>query len=138
MQRKAEHPGRILVIDDEPSVRSLLDRVLTAAGHQVTLVENGEEALQRLAQGAFELVIADKNLPGIGGIDVVRMARSQHPSLQAILITAYPTPDDEQEAKRLGVVAFVTKPFGILEMIGTCDEAIRRTRNEPALRGATA
>lgn len=128
MQTKAKVPGRILVIDDERSALTLLDRVLTGAGHTVVLVDNGEAGLQRLSKESFDLVIADKNLPGLDGMEVVRMARSQHPALQCILITAFPTPETKLTASSLGVHAYVTKPFGILEILGACDAAIAASR----------
>jgi CheY-like chemotaxis protein len=124
VQTKAKVPGRILVIDDERSARTLLERVLRGAGHQVVLVESGEVALQMLARESFDLIVADKNLPGMNGLDVLRLARSQYPALQAILITGFPTDESKEQAKSLGVHAYVVKPFGILEILGACDTAI--------------
>ena len=126
MRIKAKIPGRILVMDDEKSVQLLLDRVLTGAGHTVVVVESGEAALQALQRDPFDLLIADKNLPGIDGLEVLRLARPQYPNLQAILITGFPTPETRQEANALGVHAFVTKPFGILEIVEICDSALER------------
>ena len=124
MQLKAKIPGRILVIDDEKSARTLLDRVLGGAGHTVTLVDSGEAGLEVLAKQAYDLIIADKNLPGIDGLEVLRMARTQYPKIQAIMITGFPTPETKEVAKEVGVHSYVTKPFGILEILGACDGAI--------------
>jgi DNA-binding response OmpR family regulator len=128
VQTKAKFPGRILVIDDERSALTLLDRVLTGAGHEVVLVDRGEAALQQLAKERFDLVIADKNLPDLDGLEVLRLARVQHPHLQCLIITGFPTPETKQTAKELGVHAYVTKPFGILEIVGACDDAIAASR----------
>ncbi|MBX7100198.1 MAG: response regulator [Myxococcaceae bacterium] len=125
-------PGRILVIDDDKSARLLLERVLTRAGHTVVLVDNGEQGLKLLTQQPFDLIITDKNLPGLDGLEVLRQARAHHASLQAIIITGFPTPETKTSAKDLGVFSYVTKPFGILDILGTCDGAIR------AARGVTA
>lgn len=130
MQVSAKVPGRILVIDDENSARLLLERVLTRAGHEVVLVDNGEQGLQRLTRQQFDLIITDKNLPGIGGLEVLRLARTRYPTVQAIMITGFPTPDSKAEAKALGVFSYVTKPFGILDILGTCDAAISAARDE--------
>ena len=135
MQTKAKVPGRILVIDDERSALALLDRVLSGAGHQVVLVDNGEAGLQRLSKERFDLLICDKNLPGIDGLDVLRMARGQHPALQAIMITGFPTPETRASAEALGVHSYVTKPFGILEIVSACDSAIAAGKKAEA--GAT-
>lgn len=121
-------PGRILVADDEPSVRDLLGRVLERAGHQVVTVESGEAALLRLARESFDILVVDKNLPGMDGLDVMRLVRDHHPHLRAVMITAYPTPASEKLAKDLGVHSYVTKPFGIVTIVSAVDEAIRAGR----------
>jgi DNA-binding NtrC family response regulator len=120
--------GRILVIDDDRSARVLLDRLLTRAGHQVSIVETAEQGLERLAQSGFDLLITDKNLPGIDGIEVLRRAREQQPRLRAILITGFPTPETREQALELGVFAFVTKPFGVHDILDLCDGAIRAAK----------
>jgi DNA-binding NtrC family response regulator len=127
---ESRSPGKILVIDDDKSARLLLDRVLTRAGHQVTIVDTAEQGLARLGQERFELVITDKNLPGMDGLELLRQARAAHPRLQAILITGFPTPETKTSAKDLGVYSYVTKPFGILDILGTCEGAIRVARGE--------
>ncbi len=129
VQISAKVPGRILVIDDEKSARLLLERVLTRAGHEVVLVETGEQGLDRLAKEHFDLIISDKNLPGIDGLEVLRMARAKIPGLQAIIITGFPTPETKTAARETGVFSYVTKPFGILDILGTCDAAIMASRD---------
>ncbi len=124
----ARVPGKILVIDDDKSARLLLERVLSRAGHTVTLVDNGEQGLTLLSKDAYDLIITDKNLPGIDGLEVLRLAREQIPNLQAIVITGFPTPETKSSARDLGVFSYVTKPFGILDILGTCDSAIRAAR----------
>ncbi len=126
----ARIPGNVLVIDDDKSARLLLERVLTRAGHTVTLVDNGEQGLLLLSKQSYDLIITDKNLPGIDGLEVLRLARTQLPRLQAIVITGFPTPETKSSAKDLGVFSYVTKPFGILDILGTCDGAIKASRGQ--------
>ena len=126
----ARIPGKVLVIDDDKSARLLLERVLTRAGHTVTLVDNGEQGLLLLAKQTYDLIITDKNLPGIDGLEVLRLAREKSPHLQAIVITGFPTPETKSSAKEMGVFSYVTKPFGILDILGTCDGAIKLARGE--------
>lgn len=121
-------PGRVLVADDEASVRDLLTRVLGNAGHEVVAVESGEAALLRLARERFDILLVDKNLPGMDGLDVMRLVRDHHPHLRAIMITAFPTPASEQLARSLGVHSYMTKPFGIVTIVSAVDEAIRAGR----------
>lgn len=117
--------GRILVIDDDRSARLLLERVLVRAGHQVTLVDNAEEGLKAIAQGGFELLITDKNLPGTDGLEVLRQAREKQPRMQAIMVTGFPTHETQSHARELGVFGYVTKPFGVHDILDVCDAAIR-------------
>jgi CheY-like chemotaxis protein len=124
-QTTVELLGSVLVIDDDPALRVMLDKALTSAGHDVTTVENGEAALEMLAREHFDLLIIDYMLPGITGLDVLKMARVNHPALMAIMITAFPTDEVQASAAALGVHAFVTKPFSVVQIIKTCDEAIR-------------
>ncbi len=128
MPQKARLPGRILVIDDEPSIRDLMTRVLGGAGHQVSVVETGEAALQKLAAERYDALIVDKNLPGMNGLDVLRLVRSHHPWLRALLITAFPTAESEVEARQLGVHGYVVKPFGIVGLVAMVDDAIEAGR----------
>ena len=135
MQTSASLPGRVLVIDDEQSARALLQRVLERAGHQVTVVDTGEKGLEALAVGPFDLIVTDKNLPGIDGLEVLRLARSKYPTIQAIVITGFPTPETESSARELGVFAYVVKPFGILKIVQACDGAIDAARSGNAQAG---
>lgn len=123
------HPGRILIIDDEAVVRDLLVRVLGDAGHEVAAVETGEAALMMLASQPFDLLIVDKNLPGMSGLEVLRLVKANHPSLRAIMITAFPSPRSEADARELGVHSYVTKPFGILAVASAADSAIAAGRS---------
>ncbi|MBL8933085.1 MAG: response regulator [Archangium sp.] len=125
-------PGRILVIDDDRSARMLLERVLTRAGHSVSLVDTAEEGLLRLKAEPFDLLVTDKNLPGIDGLEVLKQARSVRPNLRALLITGFPTPETQLAANDLGVHAYVTKPFGVHDILDICEAAIRASRGAAA------
>lgn len=116
---------KILVIDDDRSARLLLDRLLTRAGYSVTIVDSAEQGLARLADVDFDLLITDKNLPGMDGLEVVRRARGTRPRLRTLLITGFPTPETREQAMELGVFAFITKPFGVHEILEQCERAIR-------------
>ncbi|MCU0696765.1 MAG: response regulator [Myxococcaceae bacterium] len=124
-------PGRILVIDDDRSARMLLERVLTRAGHQVSLVDTAEEGLEQLKAQPFDLLVTDKNLPGIDGLEVLKQARSVRPRLRALLITGFPTPETKSAADELGVHAYVTKPFGVHDILDICEAAIQASREVP-------
>ncbi len=124
MRKRAAHAGRILVVDDEPGMRDLLSRVLGDACHTVSAVETGEDALVLLAREAFDVLVVDKNLPGIDGVGVLKLVRASQPALRAIMITAYPSEESAARARALGVVAYIVKPFGVLTMIDAVDRAM--------------
>jgi CheY-like chemotaxis protein len=128
MQKRAELPGRVLVIDDEPAVQDLLQRVLANAGHQVVVVDSAEAALIRLARDRFDVIVVDNNLPRMTGLELMSLVRDHHPELRAIMITAYNTPAVEARARALGVMSYVAKPFGIVTIVGAIDDAIRDSR----------
>ncbi len=103
----------------------LLERVLQRAGHDVTLVDNAEAGLQEITRGGYDLLITDKNLPGTDGLEVLRQAREKQPKMQAILVTGFPTHETQTHARELGVFSYVTKPFGVHDILDICDAAIR-------------
>jgi DNA-binding NtrC family response regulator len=116
--------GRILVIDDDRSARLLLERVLARAGHQVHLVDSASEGLAALEQGGFDLLITDKNLPDVDGLELLRRAREANPGLKVILMTGFPTAETRTHAQELGVHGYVTKPFGVHDILGVCEAAL--------------
>ena len=123
-----------LVVDDEPSIRLLLDRVLQRAGYKVTLASDGNEAVDRLRHGVFDVVLTDKNMPGLDGVDVARFARQALPDSCIVLITGYANAQSAEDSR--GVVdAYLTKPFKISELEMEI-AALRDRRRSYAVRRA--
>ena len=120
----AKYPAHVLVVEDEKSARLMLERVLTRAGHTVTAAENGAQGLSALEREQIDLMLVDKNLPDIDGLEVIRRAKALRPAVPAIVVTAYPSPEARAVAKKLGAHDFVTKPFGITEILESCDAAL--------------
>lgn len=108
---------QILVVDDDPIIAALFCELLPDYGYSPVIAHSGEEALARLRQGDFELVIADKNLPGKSGLDILREVKAERPDLDVIIMTAYADMPSALEAIRAGVYDFLTKPFENLETI---------------------
>ncbi len=123
-------PGRILVIDDDRSARVLLERVLVRAGHSVAVADNAAEGLAALGRESFDLLITDKNLPDGDGLAVLRAARGKNPNAQAILITGFPNKETRQEASELGVFTYLTKPFGVHDVVDCVEAALRAARGK--------
>jgi two-component system, NtrC family, response regulator PilR len=103
--------ARILVVDDERSMREMLAILLRREGHDVVVAENGRRAIEYLDQRPFDLVVSDARMPDIDGIQVLRHARSINPSVIAIMITAFGSADLIKGVEQLGVTDYVEKPF---------------------------
>lgn len=110
----------ILIIDDEPVVGDALKLVLESSGYEVVLVEKGRDGIRQAGGRAFCFGIIDLFLSDICGLQVIKSIREQQPEIMIILITAQGTPQAFSEARRLGVVGILRKPFrpaDILQMI---------------------
>ncbi len=122
-QEKASH---ILVIDDEEVIRSLLTDVLTEAGHKVVAVASAEEALEKVKDTAFEVVITDLMMPGINGIEILRKVKKVNSDISVIIITGYATVETAVEAMKEGAYDYLSKPFNLAEIKITVDRAVER------------
>ena len=107
----AVESARILVVDDERSMREMLAILLRREGHDVAVAENGRSAIDLLNQRPFDLVVSDARMPDLDGLEVLRHARSINPSIIAIMVTAYGSPDLIRGVALLGVNDYVEKPF---------------------------
>jgi DNA-binding response OmpR family regulator len=106
----------ILVVEDETIMRESLQDWLTDGGYQVEAAEDGEEALQTIAEQDFGIVILDLRLPGKDGIEVLREARGKRPQLKGVIITAYPSTKTAVEAMREGAIDYLPKPLDLNEL----------------------
>jgi two-component system response regulator PilR (NtrC family) len=110
----AEHRApRILVVDDERSMRELLAIVLRREGYEVTLAENGRSAIALLEREPIDILISDIKMPDLSGVEVLRAAKRIDPDILGIMITAFASTDTAVEAMRLGACDYLSKPFDI-------------------------
>jgi len=101
----------ILVVDDEKNIRLTMARALEPLQVEVATAVNGEEALQKLREGAYALMFLDMKMPGMDGAEVLRRVREHWPRTRVIIITAHGTVASAVEAMKLGAVDFIQKPF---------------------------
>src|SRR5262245_61491977 len=121
---------RILLADDEPSIRLALGDALERAGFDVTRVADGEEALRSLKEHAFDLVVTDVSMPKVDGINVFRRVASEHRDTGVILITAFAKVADAVACLKDGAINYVTKPFDMDELL----VRVRRVAERRALQ----
>ncbi len=84
-----DRPTRILVVDDEDILGEMLSDVLSLEGYEVTVVRSGEDALVRLTEGPYQLVVTDNSMPGMSGLELLAQIRDRWPEIPVILMTAY-------------------------------------------------
>jgi two-component system, sensor histidine kinase RpfC len=111
---------RILVADDNPTNREVIGRILERSGHAVTLVNDGEQALDAIERDAHDLVILDRNMPGTGGVEALqamRLMTQGRERLPVIMLSADVTPEAKREALEAGADAFLSKPIETLRLL---------------------
>lgn len=117
--------ARILVVDDEESIREFLDIMLKKEGYEVSVVEDGQQALDTIKKKSFDLIISDLQMPNVTGIELLRQVKDQYPDLLFMMITAFGTTETAVEAMKLGAYDYITKPFKIDEVRLNIANALR-------------
>ena len=121
---------KILAVDDEETVRVLLQRILQAAGYDVITAANGKEALSVIAGGGIDVALLDINMPGLSGVDVLAKIRVDELDLCAVMVTAVADVQAAVEAMKLGAYDYITKPFNQDEMLGKIRQAIEKWQEQ--------
>lgn len=119
--------ARILLVDDEQSIQTLLSYPLRKDGYHVTSALDGSEALRRFEEGRFDLVILDLMLPRMNGVDVCRQLRSRS-QVPIIMLTAKGSETDKVAGLEVGADDYITKPFSMREFRSRVKAALRRSR----------
>lgn len=119
--------NRVLVVEDEPTLSRLLSYNLSQEGFEVKTVANGGEGLQEATNGEYELIILDLMLPGMNGFEVLEKLRRQKIETPVIILTARNGEEEVVQGLRLGADDYITKPFGVAELIARVHAVLRRT-----------
>src|ERR1043166_8875384 len=130
-------PGNVkhlLLVEDEAPLRQAIAEQLTDRGYHVAQAGSGEQAIERLADFAFDVIVTDLRLPGVDGLFLLEPAVERYPDIVAIVVTGFGTVKDAVEAIKRGAWDFVSKPFQIDELLHVLDSAIeqRRLKSENA------
>lgn len=115
---------RVLVVDDEATIRDLLSKTLALAEYDVDLAPDGRTALDRLRIMPYDLLITDLKMPGVDGLAVIREARRLKADLPVIIITGFSTEASAIEAVNLGVSGYLTKPFRVPRVLAAASKAL--------------
>ena len=116
--------ARILVVDDEASIRDLLSKTLALAEYEVDTAADASAALDRVRGTAYDLLIADLKMPGMDGLTLIRQVKRMRADLPVIIITGYSTESSAIEAVNLGVAGYLTKPFRVPQVLAAAAKAL--------------
>lgn len=117
--------ARILVVDDEESIREFLEIMLKKEGYEVTLAEDGQKAKDLLSKKTFDMIISDLQMPHVTGIELLKHVKDTYPDVVFMLITAFGTTETAVEAMKMGAYDYLTKPFKIDEVRLNIQNALR-------------
>jgi len=133
LRNKTAEPPRILIVDDDPGQRSLLDSFLRSQKFETVLVDSGKAALETLRAGKFGMMISDVRMPGLTGLETLRLARKEHVTLPVLLVTAFTDVRDAVAAMRDGAVNYLSKPIDLDELLASVRAAIGISQAAPLL-----
>ena len=118
--------GRILVVDDDPQIRRVMRVTLTGQNYEVDDAKSGEEALEKLRDTRFDLILLDMNMPGMGGVETCRAIRGQS-EIAIVMLTVRDSETDKVEALDAGADDYITKPYNAQELLARIRAGLRRT-----------
>jgi len=116
--------GKILLVEDEAVVRESVRDWLMDDGYEVECAESGEEALKRIEKADFGVIVLDLRLPGVDGLQVFEQAKKLKPATKGVMITAYPSIETRDKARRLGLLDYLPKPFKVEDLEKTIKDAL--------------
>ncbi len=119
----------ILVVDDEPNIREVVELYLRRAGFEVQVTADGTAALEAIEQKTPDLIVLDLMLPAISGLEITRLLRQDHYNIPIVMLTAKSEEEDKITGLELGADDYVTKPFSPKELVARVKAVLRRTGN---------
>src|SRR5215467_3167258 len=122
-RQNGDRPPRILIVDDDPGQRSLLDSFLRSQGFETITADSGQRALAVLDAQTVNMMISDVRMPGMTGLETLRKAREKHKVLPVLLVTAYADIRDAVGAMRDGALNYLAKPIDLDELLQTVRQA---------------
>jgi len=120
---------KLLLVDDDAELSSMLEQILTKEGYQLTLAADGETGLERALSGSYHLILLDVMLPGINGFQLLQRLRQQQRSTPVLMLTARGDDDDRVQGLELGADDYLPKPFNPRELVARVKALLRRTPN---------
>lgn len=126
---------KTLLVDDDEFIRDSLKIAFTTKGCSLRVAETAEEGLQAVKEEQFDIIISDFRLPGMNGLDFLKLATATHPAAVNILITAYRDEYMFSEALRMGVTEFIEKPFSVKALVALLALSLKRQTKKRVIAG---
>ena len=135
---KTATPKTLLIADDEPHIRRVLQAIFVKDGYEVQVAENGVKALEWASQNPVSLLITDLIMPDMNGVELIQKVKQKHPDSVAIVITAYATIKTCVDAMRYGASDYITKPFDMDEIRAVVKRAVARAAEAQSPSGSAS
>lgn len=118
------HKAKILVVDDEDALRTVLSAELGSEGYDVATAADGVEAVGMLQKNRYNLVLLDIKMPNMNGFEVLKIIKEKHPGTKVIMLTGFADLKNAIESKKLGAEDFVSKPYDLVDLLTTIDRVL--------------
>jgi DNA-binding NtrC family response regulator len=115
---------KILVVDDEESLRTVLSTELLSEGYEVGTAADGDEAVTEMGKTAFDLILLDIKMPRMNGFEVLKHVKDKHPRTKVIMLTGFADLKNAIESKKLGAEDFVSKPYDLVDLLTTIERVM--------------
>ncbi|MEP0821762.1 MAG: response regulator [Ignavibacterium sp.] len=116
--------NKILVVDDEEALRTVLSAELEGEGYQVSTAADGDEAIKIIGSEQFHLVLLDIKMPNVDGFEVLKYVKQHQPSTKVIMLTGFADLKNAIESKKLGAEDFVSKPYDLVDLLTTVERVL--------------
>jgi len=120
-----ENKPSVLIVDDDDTLRATLEKIFRKAGYETATAKNGQEATRRVAERAWDLVLADLKMPRKNGLSFLDEIARERPGTKVIIMTAYGTEETRQRALERGACAYLDKPVSRAELLNLCQKALK-------------
>lgn len=115
---------KILVVDDEDSLRTVLSTELASEGYDVGTAADGDEAITEMGKKVFDLILLDIKMPRMNGFEVLKFVKDKHPRTKVIMLTGFADLKNAIESKKLGAEDFVSKPYDLVDLLTTIERVM--------------
>lgn len=116
--------SRVLIVDDEDALRTILSSELASAGYEVATASDGEEGITEVKNRKFDLVLLDIKMPKLDGFEVLKFIKKEHPAVKVIMLTGFADLKNAIESKKYGAEDFVSKPYDLVDLLTTIERVL--------------